>query len=242
MVNTTREYKKTGPIVYHVLEPMIQSSKQTTVILYHGWGGNVANYDEAALEIATKGYTVLIPELIHHNTRNPIENPFTSSAQQKYFWETIFTSIEELDLIIESESVAEEQIVLIGNSMGGFIANGVFSKKNKLKGLATINGSGSFLLTEKLFRKQDGRPELSLEEEIMLKKYDPIGKQVATGSIFILHGDSDRIIPIEGNQDYYRYLTEIEGKTNIDFRVYPNVNHQFTDEMFADVLHWLECL
>jgi dipeptidyl aminopeptidase/acylaminoacyl peptidase len=45
-----------------------------------------------------------------------------------------------------------------------------------------------------------------VKEEKILKEYDPIERKNCSSSVLLIHGDSDKNIPIEGQKDYYRYL------------------------------------
>ncbi|MFS0824711.1 dienelactone hydrolase family protein [Bacillus sp. 1P02SD] len=228
-----------GHFKFNLYESTSHSEGKPKVLFYHGWGMNVDHYHDVGKEIAKGGYTTIIPELIYHDTRTPLKNPFNYKNMQNYFWKTIFYSIDEFDQFIDTVGIQNDKIILVGSSMGGFIASGIFSKNIYLKGLANINGSGSFLLTEKIFRQKDGRQKVTKDEELVFVKYDPIGRNNGEGPVLLLNGDSDETIPLEGNKDYYYFLTEQERKNNVEFRVYPNINHQFTDEMFKDFLTWL---
>jgi uncharacterized protein len=208
------------------------------LIIYHGWGGTAEGYKELGAELSKEGFKVIVPEIVFHDTQ-PLENHFDQKTMQDYFWETIIKSIDEFDDFISALEINTENVVIIGSSMGGFIANGIFAREPTLCGLANINGSGSFVLSERLFRNRDNRGDISEEQKNILKKYDPIERVNCGSSVLLIHGDSDEIIPIEGQKDYYRYLKEIEKRSNIDFYVYKNVNHQFTSEMISDLITWL---
>ncbi|MET3727030.1 dipeptidyl aminopeptidase/acylaminoacyl peptidase [Fictibacillus halophilus] len=126
--------------------------------------------------------------------------------------------------------------------MGGFIANGIFARQSKILGLANINGSGSFVLSERLFRKKDDLGDLPLAYLEVLREYDPVDRTNFKSPVLMLHGDSDTVIAIEGQQDYYRHLKEVEKRSNVELKIYKNVNHQFTPEMVSDLKAWLGLL
>jgi uncharacterized protein len=130
--------------------------------------------------------------------------------------------------------------VVAGSSMGGFIANGIFAREPDVSGLANINGSGSFLFSEKLFREKDGRGEIPLEEVNKLKHYDPVTRVNPASPVLLIHGDADEIISIEGQKDFYRHLTEREKRKNVEFKIHKGVNHVFTAEMVGDLIRWLD--
>jgi uncharacterized protein len=227
---------------YYSFEHNNANECEKVLIIYHGWGGIAEEYHELAEELSKEGFKVIIPEIVFHDTRQPLENHFDLKTMQDYFWDTIIKSIDEFNGFISVLEINKENVVIIGNSMGGFIANGIFAREPKLCGLANINGSGSFVLSERLFRNRDNRGDISVEQEKILMEYDPIERVNCGSSVLLIHGDSDEIIPIEGQKDYYRHLKEIEKRSNVDFNVHKNVNHQFTLEMISDLLTWLNNL
>jgi uncharacterized protein len=215
-------------------------NKDKIVILYHGWGGTAKGYIDLAEEIAQEGFGVLIPDILNHDERYPLENHFDSNVTRKYFWNTVFHTINDYNEFLRVIGVKKNSTILVGNSMGGFIANGIFAKEPEISGLANINGSGSFVLTEKIFRIWDGRDEMSQEEESRLKKYDPIDKMISLSPILLMHGDSDTIIPIEGQKNYYKYITKEEKRTNVEMEIFEKVNHEFTPKMVQKLITWLK--
>ncbi|MFX3673573.1 MAG: alpha/beta hydrolase family protein [Paenisporosarcina sp.] len=224
---------------FNLFEPSIQNRNGTTIIIYHGWGTNVESYNDVAEEIAKIGHRVVVPEIVYHDTRKSLENHYTAETTQRYFWKTIYHTIDEFDEFIKQLGVPLKKTVLVGSSMGGFIANGIFAKQKNLGGLVNINGSGSFVLSEMLFRENDNRTSLPFEEELVMKQYNPVEKTNCDSPVLLMHGDSDKTISIKGQEDYYQFLTEIENRENVNFLIYKNNNHQFSSEMVKDLLDWL---
>ena len=227
---------------YNLFESTIKGSEGLTIIIYHGWGTQVESFNELAVELAKIGHTVIVPEIIFHDSRNPLDNHFTTETTQNYFWKTIFATIDEFEEFINEVGILREKIVLVGSSMGGFIANGIFSKHKELSGLVNVNGSGSFMLSERLFREVSNRPPLPYVEEVIMNKYNPIERENCDAPVLLMHGDSDKTISIKGQEDYFKYLTETENRKNVTFLTYKNVNHQFSEDMVIDFLLWLRKL
>ncbi|MEL3974408.1 alpha/beta fold hydrolase [Rossellomorea oryzaecorticis] len=225
---------------YYSILPEESVNRHKTVIIYHGWGGTAEGYKDIAEELSKEGYQVIIPEIVFHDTRQPLDNHFDRETTQQCFWRTIFESIDEFNDFVTELVIQKEEIVVAGSSMGGFIANGIFARETSVSGLANINGSGSFLLSEKLFREKDGRGEIPLEEVKKLKQYDPVTRVTATSPVLLIHGDADEIISIEGQKDYYRHLTESEKRKKVEFKIHKDVNHVFTAEMAGDLIGWLK--
>lgn len=223
---------------YLSIEPLMEYKSGFHIVLYHGWGTSIESFNSLGHRMAKAGHRVIIPEILYHDSRNRLKNPFAKEAIQRHFWETIVTSIEEFGDLAMAAGLPVSRTVVIGSSMGGFIANGIFSRMPNLAGAASINGSGSFLFTEKLFREMDGRPMPTEKEEANLREFDPKGKEVGSSPILLLHGSEDRTIPVEGQKDYYSYLIE-SGKSNAELKLYEGVNHQFSKEMVLDLIDWL---
>jgi uncharacterized protein len=228
---------------YHLYEPIIETqSRDTVIIFYHGYGMKADNYEDVAKEMVNVGFTVIIPDIIYHDSRNPLDRPFDTQTIQKYFWKTIFETIDEFDDFMNVVGISKDKIVLVGSSMGGFIVNGISANQKELKGLADINGSGSFLVAEQLFRQKDKRGAISLEEAKLLSSYDPVGKDICEAPILLIHGEQDSIVSIEGKEHYYSYLINQKNSNKVKYLVYQDVNHQFTMEMLVDLVSWLKRL
>lgn len=221
-------------------QPEKGKEKEYTVIIYHGWGGSGKSFYEMAGETAKEGFNTIVPELIYHETRFPLENPFDKKTMQKYFWETIFKSINEFGDFTSACKLDKKKLILVGSSMGGFIASGIYAAYPEIAGLVCVNGSGSFLFTEKFFRKMDNRDFLSKADLDLFKKYDPIGKVKSNSPALLIHGDKDTIVPIEGQKHFYDYLLENDKNKGVTFNIHNNVNHKFTSEMVAEVVEWIK--
>jgi len=228
------------PFVKHIYTQE-KTSKGKTIIIFHGWGSTVHNYDEFAKYLSSFGYQIIVPEIIFHDSRNKLENHFLEEVTQEYFWKTIFKSIDEAPCFFEELGILEEDAILMGVSMGGFIANGIYATAtDNFAGLININGSGSFLLSENIFRENTHRPELSIEEIHEINVYDPIGKITSFSPILLMHGEQDTVVSIEGQKDYYNYLTKNNARHDVVFYKYKDVNHTFSEKMVENLIKWLE--
>ncbi|MGG2028430.1 hypothetical protein AB1282_22255 [Gottfriedia sp. S16(2024)] len=133
---------------------------------------------------------MLFPKLnISRQARN---NHFDQKVLQTYFWKTIFETIEEEDELIDQLNLQKENTILLGSSMGGFIASGMFFSNTNYAGLININGSSSYIYSEKDFRKKDRRVPLNDKELETFVKYDPKFKNSSIRNpILFLHGELD---------------------------------------------------
>lgn len=211
-----------------------------TIIIFHGWGSSINNYEEFALSLSHQGFQVVVPEIAYHDSRSKLANHFNRLSTQEYFWKAIFSSIDEAEDLITELGVFKKDIILLGVSMGGFIANGIHANIQDFGGLININGSGSFLLSERIFRENDNRPPLLLEEIQKLNSYDPVLKDKSFSPVLLMHGEQDTVVSINGQKDYYAYLADESESTNITFLKYENINHTISEKMSADLIQWLE--
>ncbi|HSP21204.1 MAG TPA: alpha/beta fold hydrolase [Planococcus sp. (in: firmicutes)] len=226
-----------GELIYHLVEPIEEPWK--TVILYHGWGGRVESCRTYAETLSRQGFRVVVPEIVYNDSRKPVKNPFEMETVQTYFWKAITKSIEEFAALQKVLGVPETEIVLIGSSMGGFIAAGIFARHPRVAGFASVNGSGAFILTEQIFRERQDRSPMDKETAALLRQFDPLEQQPGNGAVLLINGELDRTVPLEGHAAYYRYLTEAFKHQNTEKKIVEGVGHQFTREIERDVASWL---
>jgi uncharacterized protein len=205
------------------------------LFIYHGWGGSTAGYDDLAQELQAEGYTVVLPDIMHHDSRDPIANHFDGKSRQQLFWSTVFQSIDEFERLLSDLHIAKKRVLVIGSSMGGFIASGIFARYEEIHGLVNVNGSGAFILSEELFRQEDGRAALTEEEKERLKAYDPVERKYSGAPVLLMHGDKDSVINVEGQHTYAAHCNS----SQVAFAIYKDVDHEFTAAMVRDLKTWL---
>lgn len=211
------------------------NTKAPILVIYHGWAGSTAGYYELAEELREQGYTVVLPDIVHHDSRGTVDDYFDSSTRQQLFWGTVFQTIDEFDLLVEDLKIETENILVIGSSMGGFIASGIFAMNPELQGLVNVNRSGAFVVADEFFRRTDGRGELSGEERAKIESYDPIRYTYSGKPVLLMHGDSDQTINSSGQFVYYVHCSSPE----VTFDIYNEVDHQFTEDMVDGLKSWL---
>ena len=227
-----------GELIYHLAEPVSEPWK--TVVLYHGWGGRAESCRAYAETLRRQGFRVVVPEIVYNDSRKPVKNPFEMETVQTYFWKAITESIEEFGKLQKVLGVPETEIILVGNSMGGFIAAGIFARHPRIAGFASVNGSGAFVLTEQIFRERLDRSPMDAETAALLKGFDPMEARPGKGAVLLINGEMDRTVPLEGHAVYYKHLMETHKHENTEKKVVEGAGHQFTVEMEEAVLDWLK--
>jgi dienelactone hydrolase len=213
------------------------------LIFYHGWGSNKDTQRIRGFILAAAGYQVLIPDAVYHGERNPLKDYGKASATE-YFWEVIFTNMEEYTRL-ENELILKynadpDRIAIMGNSMGGFSAAGIFTSNKNIKTLIVFNGSCSWDTFNKIY---DG--DMTEKIERLLKRAgekDPFKhlSMLKDRPILMLHGDSDSLVPVDGQRDFYNKICPLyRDKEKIKLVEYPLLNHFVTTNMMEESINWL---
>ncbi|WP_425452438.1 alpha/beta hydrolase family protein [Paenibacillus cellulosilyticus] len=140
------------------------------------------------------------------------------------------------------ELVKEDKLVgVIGNSAGGFIAAGVFTKHTAIQSAVVMNGSCAWVRFEEQICERDNREPWAGINKGVVQALDPIQsiKNIQQRALLILHGTEDTTIPI----DSQRYFMQVVEQNNLIKSVrsieYSKVNHQITLGMLEEVKSWL---
>ena len=232
-----------GRIPAILIRPKEGDGLLPTIIHYHGWSSNMEFQRMRGFILSAIGYQVVIPDAIHHGERNPLQNYDIEDARE-YFWETIFNNLEESHSIVE-EVISKyngdpNRIGVIGNSMGGFTAAGVFTHNPNIKALVVFNGSCGWEDSNKILREKFN---INVDREMVekIKKYDPMNNLnlLLDRSILLLHGDSDSLVSIESQRIFYNKIKPLyKDEEKIKFEEYPNLNHFVTTNMMEESIAW----
>mgnify|MGYP000892875781 FL=1 len=217
-----------------------------TIILYHGWGSNKESQRIRGFILSAVGYQVIIPDAIYHGERNPIDHE-TIEKPGKFFWETILKNLDEVGNIINELILRyhtdQDRIGVIGNSMGGFTAAGVFTHNPKIKASVVFNGSYGWENSNRIFKESFGikMTEDLKEMEGRINKLDPMNnlELLKNRPILMLHGDDDSVVSIESQRIFYQRIEPLyQNKQKIKFIEYPNLNHFVTTNMMEESISW----
>ena len=217
-----------------------------TIILYHGWGSNKESQRIRGFILSAVGYQVIIPDAINHGERGDIDYEDTKNIR-KYFWDTILNNLDEVEniinhLIIEYEADLD-RIGVVGHSMGGFTAAGIFTHNPKVKASVVLNGSYNWGNSNKIFKKslQIETTKDLVEMEDRVNKFDPMNnlELLKDRPILILHGASDSVVSIESQRIFYNRIEALyEDKQRIEFIEYANLDHFVTTNMMEECVSW----
>lgn len=217
-----------------------------TIIFYHGWSSRKENQRLRAFMLASIGYQVLIPDALYHGEREPLANYGIENAG-KYFWHVIFNNLEESTAIIDglvSKYEADiNRIGVIGHSMGGFTAAGIFTHKPGIKALVVLNGSCYWENSNEFFARGFNIKESEKVKKLVEKisKLDPMNNipLLVDRPILLLHGEKDSSVSIESQRLFYDKIEPMyKDKDRIRFVTYPNLDHFVTTNMMEEAIIW----
>lgn len=229
-----------------LLRPKNMEGPFPTIIFYHGWSSNKVLQRVRGLILATVGFQVLIPDAIYHGERNPIEY---NLANSKYFWKIILNNLEESNLLIEelikNYNSDPDNISVMGGSMGGITAAGVFAHNSKIKSSVVINGSCAWKIFNEFLKTQ---VDLEITEELIelqknIEELDPYNnlKLLKDRPILMLHGSSDSIVPVNSQRLFLQEIQPLyKDKNKIKLIEYPGLDHYVTTNMMEESIAWLK--
>lgn len=225
--------------------PKGSSGLLPTVIYYHGWHSSKEYQRFKGTVLAAYGYQVIIPDAIFHGERNPIDYD-KPGAFEKYFWDVVFKNTEESQFLIENivdkYEADPSRIAVMGNSMGGFSASGVFIKNSNLKCMVNTNGSCAWVKAEELFREIANMNPINEERIKELFVYDPMynKEKLKNRPILMLHGDRDSSVPIDCQRDFFKEISPSysENPERLKLVEIPRMDHYISTGMFEEAIEW----
>lgn len=218
-----------------------------TVIYYHGWHSSKEYQRFKGTVLAAYGYQVIIPDAMYHGERNPIDHN-EPNVFEKYFWDVVFQNTEESQLIIgniiENYQADPNRIGVMGHSMGGFSASGVFVKNTHLRCMVNLNGSCSWVKAEEIFRRIGNMSPITDERVKLLSQYDPIynKEKIKNRPILMLHGDRDSSVPIDCQREFFKEMFPLysENPEKLKLIEIPRMDHYISTGMLEAAIEWFE--
>lgn len=234
------------PCLY--VKPSISIDNFPTVVYYHGWQSNKNNNLFLGKILSFHGYGVILPDAIHHGERGALNN-YNIEALRNHFWNVIFNTVDESGSLIKAAEeklrIDPKNIGVMGSSMGGFIASGVFALNKEIKCLINMNGASAWERAENVFREIDkeGKGAATELQRSQIRKYDPISNKNALypRPMLLLHGDSDTSISIDIQRYFYEEMKKVykDKENRIRFIETPGLNHYKTVGMMEESVSWL---
>ena len=147
-----------------------QKSNNQLVILIHGWGDrSVVPCKLLANALAKKGIACFILYLVFHSSRMPrVMKEHLPNLTPEDWFEGYVTSVVEVQQVVDwasrMEEINEKQIVVIGLSLGGFIAAISMGVDKRISAGAFLLTGGNYENPAWLKGKWDGHMEAERHE------------------------------------------------------------------------------
>lgn len=238
-IKEEKTYIEDIPVI--VLTPKLIDKDIATIILYHGWSSNKESQRIRGFVLSSVGYRVIIPDSINHGERNAFNDYGLDGGDE--LWNTVFRSIDEwptlINGLVDRYGINKEKIGVIGNSMGGIIASGVYTHFNYIKTLIVLNGSMAWENTNNVVKDTINIPITEKLKGIQnkIEEIDPMKNLnlLIDRPILLLHGDCDEIVSIESQRLFYHCIApKYNDKQKIKLIEYPGLNHLVTTNMMEE--------
>lgn len=243
--NITEKHIKIKDIPCIILRLENEEGLIPTIILYHGWSSNKDRQRFRGFILSSLGYQVIIPDSIYHGERNPIDHNDIVNLG-KYFWEIVLNNIKESDYIIgeiiNKYDADPNNIGVIGHSMGGFTAAGVFTHDKRIKTGIPLNGSFNWVMSNEIFARNLNRNTI-LKEEDQVRRLDPMNNldKLIDRPILMLNGGADEIVSIRPQEVFYNKIKDLyKDASKAKLIRYKGLGHFVTTNMLEDVAKWLK--
>lgn len=239
-LNIERTFCRDIPVI--IVHPSCESLGPA--IFYHGWSSRGEYQLSKAAFLAANGYTVYLPDAIHHGMRSRLSD-YYKVEDYSIFWKTIFQSVDEFPKLVEFISNRESgKPVIWGHSMGGMTVLGVACQYgDDVKAVVSFNGSGDWLLTHLFMQARFGvYMKRDWEMYGKIESYSPLShiKDMTGIPIFLTNGECDTSMDPRAQAHFYEALKNAGG--HVRRTTYPLLGHFVTTNMLDDAMVWLDSL
>ena len=239
-----------GDVSFYEIRPN-DDAVHPMMIYLHGLGGRKEEY--LASPLPTAGYCLILPDLYNHNERS---NTYAD------FMAVMDVSVRDIDALVEYyRTVAytkADRFVLGGGSMGACITY-LYAQMGQYDAAAYVPMDGIYdesSLTENMmdwFRNLwlwDGSDQVPITDEGYIAfKMEYLTQHSAKNNIeaylqapiFSTHGVGDHLFAVDGVRSFFESV-QAAGNANATVKIYENAGHNITDEMWVDVMAYLQGL
>jgi len=215
-----------------------EGGRRPAAVVLHGFPGFEKNYD-IAHALRRLGYHSLI---FHYRGAWGSEGDYTLTGQ-------IDDVLSALKTLRSRPDVDPNRILLIGHSMGSWVAINTGAIDKQITGIVTISGIGEARRGGELDR---GGIEHSLQflkgmtfenfiaaRRVIAEKYNPVEKigMISPRPVLIIHGDNDAAVNVENAHDLYEAANEPK-----ELFIVKGADHVFSyqrEEVIDRITSWL---
>ncbi|ACB85169.1 prolyl oligopeptidase family serine peptidase [Natranaerobius thermophilus] len=229
------------------IEPKFTDKNLPTVFIFHGWSSKKENYNFMGKIIAAHGFNVLIPDAMKHGDRGELKYNDLQIMEQ-YFWQVVLNSLNEFEPILTelkaTFNIDPDNISVMGSSMGGITASGIFAMYQNITSLIVMNGACAWQDAEnRIMNAHNIEPKYNNDTED-IQKYDPLinKESLYPRPILMQHGEDDDSVPLETQRYFYSEIKNLykDRPDSIKLTIHPNLNHHKTVAMLEEAVNWLQ--
>lgn len=237
----------------HIVEKEKYQESLPFIIFVHGFESVKENNLHYAYMLANKGFRVVLPESVYHGERQVGLNSLEMNLR---FWETVTTTIDELQIIKEhyerESKIDSERIGLAGTSMGGIITLGALTQYSWIKAAVSLMGMPYYeqfsqFQIQQLEQSGITLPFTEREKEAIfahLRKYDlSVHPEVLNGRpLLFWHGVKDPVVPYNYSYQFYKSIKPLyEGNLDkLHFITDEKADHKVSREGVVGLVDWFE--
>jgi pimeloyl-ACP methyl ester carboxylesterase len=210
------------------------------VIVLHGLRSRKERVLRSLYEFARHGFRAISFDLPEHGERPGV--PERDGALDKADSETIMRIVESgaADLAAVLDELAIDACAVHGISLGGIIACRALCAEPRLRIASIAMGSPDWL---DLFTAGGNGPDHPAYEAVIRNSPLTVAPSVyPPRPVLFVHGALDTIVPAHGVRNADRVLTPAYAAFPDRFRtvIYPDIAHEYTEEMLAECVAWTE--
>lgn len=224
MINVSQKNIAKIPVL-EIVDAALADKALPLVVFYHGW----TNTKEAVMvngyELAKQGIRAVIPEALYHGERKDDKETEEHGME---FWQIVLNNVQEFPEIVKfyqnAQLVLNEQVGVVGLSMGGITTCGIMAQYPWVKAASCLMGTPAFvryghILMEHAKSKGAVMPENAEEVIQQLANWDLtyFPEKIGTRPFHFWHGTQDQTMPYELTHSFYQKHSQKPYGSNMVF-------------------------
>lgn len=223
-----------------------------TVFFFHGFTSAKEHNLHYAYLLAEKNIRVILPEADLHGERS---RNISMEEQALHFWEIILKNIDELGLLkdeyVNRHLTVENQIGVVGTSMGGITTFGALCKYDWITAAVSLMGNPAYhhfarYLVAELQSQGHEIPYSDQQLEGEYQKLLPVDlsmqpEKLNNRPLLFWHGKKDPIVPYTYAHEFYQKVKKnYEYSDHIQFILDNHAGHKVSREGLLATVEWFD--
>lgn len=211
--------------VIEIIHKSIADQPAPLAVFYHGWTSNKDASVTFGMEIAKRGFRVVIPEAVYHGQRRP--HGLNLKENGILFFNSLQQNIEEFPDIIEYyqklKLIADDFVTVSGMSMGGMTTSMLFRTYTEIKSSVILMGSPQQLKFNNWVVQQLVPPNTSLEDILSEEQLAELNEfnhffaqhdlslapeSIEQRPLMLWHAQPDEVVPALFTVEFYQQLKD----------------------------------